>query len=386
LFLRLIGNLGEKLKPDVKVSPQNTLKYSTTLDNYPKSLTRVIKNRIILYSFKGVQGMEYLLGFDIGGTKTEVSLFQMNTGDGQFKVSCQGAITDIKLKYSKRMPTARKDGYESYLKNIVSLVETTLNENNLSIDSIDAIGLALPGSVHPQTKKMLNGNTLMLIGKDFVSDFSKALNFKKKISANNDASCFALAEALCGAGLKYQQSTGIPIKDQQSIGIILGTGCGGGLILGGKIIEGAKGGGGEIGHTTLVSEGHPCYCGRHGCAEQYLAGPAIEATMATRLSSQLKESPSSEEIFRLAKEGDTLALGVVKDYREKLADFLINLNNIYDPHYFVLGGGVSKQKLIYEDLESELSKKMFVAGITPNIYQHQLSDSAGGLGAAILTL
>lgn len=326
--------------------------------------------------------MEYLLGFDIGGTKTEVSLFQLNTGEGQFKVSYKDGQTDIKLICSKRMPTSREEGYETYLKNIVILTEEVLNENNLGIASVDGIGLALPGSVHPQTKKMLNGNTTMLIGKDFVSDFTKALGYKKKISANNDASCFALAEALCGAGLKYQEATGLPVKDQQSIGIILGTGCGGGLILGGKIIDGGKGGGGEIGHSTLVTDGHACYCGRHGCAEQYLAGPAIEKALFTRS----KEKLSSEEIFKKAQEGEAAALGIVNDYKQKLADFLINLNNIYDPHFFVLGGGVSKQSLIYEGLELELSKKMFVSGETPGVYQHQLSDSAGGLGAAIMTL
>ncbi|MFT6070071.1 MAG: fructokinase [Bacteriovoracaceae bacterium] len=331
--------------------------------------------------------MEYLLGFDIGGTKTEVSLFQLNSGDGQFNLAYQDRTTDIKLNYSKRMPTNRKNGYEAYLENIVALTKSTLEENNLSIDSIDGIGLGLPGSVHPQTKKMLNGNTRMLIGKDFISDFTKALNFKKKVSANNDASCFALAEALCGAGLKYQEETGVLVSSQQSIGIILGTGCGGGLINAGKIIEGGKGGGGEIGHFPLVTNGHSCYCGLHGCAEQYLAGPAIESSMKIRQSqADQKRLLSSEEIFSLASTGDSVALGVIGDYKERLAEFLISLNNIFDPHYFVLGGGVSKQSLIYENLESELSRKMFVTGRTPNIYQHQLSDSAGSLGAAIMTL
>lgn len=322
--------------------------------------------------------MEYLLGFDIGGTKTEVSLFRLRNGNSQFKVSYKNEITDLELCFSKRMPTASNEGYETYLKNICSLVEATLIENKLDIGSIDGIGLGLPGSVHPESKQMLNGNAKMFIGKDFVSDFSKAINFKNKISANNDASCFALAEALCGAGLKYQEETGIEVKDQQSIGIILGTGCGGGLILKGKIINGAKGGGGEIGHSTLVTNGTPCYCGRLGCAEKYLAGPALEATMGKNLG--------SEEIFKLAESGDSEALKVINNYRELLADFLTNLNNIYDPHYFVLGGGVSKQKLIYQTLEKDLSEKMFVTGIVPRVYQHQLSDSSGGLGAAIMTL
>ena len=330
--------------------------------------------------------MDHLLGFDIGGTKTEVTLFGMGGGDGEFKVSVGSSKSDIKPIASKRMPTARKDGYEAYLANLLQLIDDVLNEASIKVEDLIGLGLGLPGSVHPETGKMLNGNTHMMVGKDLGGDLRAALNFKKTIAINNDASCFALAEALCGAGLKYETDHGIPVEKQLSIGIILGTGCGGGLIFGGKILNGGKGGGGEIGHSTLISDGHPCYCGRHGCAEQYLSGPALEATMATRMYSQLEKRPGAAEIFKLADEGDPLALGVVKDYSQKLCDFLTNLNNVFDPHYFVLGGGVSKQALIYDGLEEELGKKMFVSGKVPNVYQHQLSDSAGVLGAAIMVL
>ncbi len=321
--------------------------------------------------------MEHLLGFDIGGTKTEVSLFALGGGDGDFKVSTKDGKSDLKVLASKRMPTSRQDGYETYLKNLLELIPAVTKEGSIEIDDLEGMGLGLPGSVHPETGKMLNGNTHMMIGKDVAGDIREALGFRSPIAVNNDASCFALAEALCGAGLKYEADHGLPISRQQSIGIILGTGCGGGLIYGGKILNGGKGGGGEIGHTTLVTDGHPCYCGRMGCAELYLAGPALEKNMPGK---------KATEIFELAEKKDPAALAVVNDYRQKLCDFLINLNNFYDPHYIVLGGGVSKQTVIYEGLEEELGKKMFVSGKTPNIYQHQLSDSAGVLGAAIMVL
>ena len=321
--------------------------------------------------------MEHLLGFDIGGTKTEVTLFKLGGGDGEFKVSTKAGKSDIKTIASKRMPTARDEGYETYLKNLNELIHSVLTDSSIEVSELLGIGLGLPGSVHPETGKMLNGNTHMMIGKDVVSDLRASLNFQNPIAVNNDASCFALAEALCGAGLKYESDHGIAVNKQQSIGIILGTGCGGGLISNGKILNGGKGGGGEIGHTTLVTDGHPCYCKRKGCAELYLAGPALEKNMPGK---------KATEIFELAAKEDPTALTVVNDYRLKLCDFLINLNNFYDPHFIVLGGGVSKQDIIYKDLEEEIGKKMFVSGKVPNIYQHQLSDSAGGLGAAIMVL
>jgi len=321
--------------------------------------------------------MEHLLGFDIGGTKTEVSLFALGGGDGEFKVSTSSGRSDLKVIASKRMPTARDEGYEPYLKNLLELISSVTNEASIKIEDLKGMGLGLPGSVHPESGKMLNGNTHMMIGKDVAGDLREALNFKAPIAVNNDASCFALAEALCGAGLKYETDHGLPVSKQQSIGIILGTGCGGGLINAGRILNGGKGGGGEIGHTTLITNGHPCYCGRLGCAELYLAGPAFEKNMPGK---------KATEIFELATKEDPAALAVVNDYRQKLCDFLINLNNFYDPHFIVLGGGVSKQELIYKDLEENLGKKMFVSGKVPNVYQHQLSDSAGVLGAAIMVL
>lgn len=320
--------------------------------------------------------MEHILGFDIGGTKTEITLFQVGSGSGEFQVSRQGKKSDIKTVASKRMPTDRDEGYDHYVNNLVELINTVSNEANIQISDIDGFGLGLPGSVHPETGKMLKGNTRMLEGKDIIGDLRSATGFSNSISVNNDASCFALAEALCGAGLKYEEDHGIPVERQQSIGIILGTGCGGGLILNGKILNGGKGGGGEIGHSTLITNGRDCYCGRKGCAEQYLSGPGLEKTASMK----------SAEVFEKAESGDDQAKAIVEEYRFQLSEFLTNLNNVYDPHFFVLGGGVSKQSLIYTGIEDLLGEKMFVQGKVPNVYQHQLSDSAGVLGAAIMVL
>jgi fructokinase len=236
---------------------------------------------------------------------------------------------------------------------------------------------------------MLNGNTMVLIGRDLVGDIRRKANLPEKVPmrAENDANCFALAEALCGAGLMHAKKSGIPVHAHVAVGIILGTGCGGGIVIQGRTVQGARGGGGELGHTILYKDGHQCYCGQSGCAEQYLSGPALESLMATRHYSQLGAAPlSAKEIFEKAQAGDPAALAVLKRYRNDLGRFLGSLTSIFDPHYFVLGGGLSLQPAVYENLSATLANHTFLPDSQVPVYQHQLGDSAGGLGAALLAL
>jgi fructokinase len=267
---------------------------------------------------------------------------------------------------------------------MVDLFNVVLSRASVTWQDVEGIGLALPGSIHPSTKKMINGNSGIFIDQPIADDLKKLLKNDIPIELENDASCFALAEAMCGAGQEFAQQTQKPIEQHQAIGIILGTGCGGGLISNGHLHPGAHGGGGEIGHSILISGGHPCYCGRRGCAEQYLSGPAIEAAYASRIYSQIEKRPSAKEIFEKAGESEPIALAIIKDYKKHLVEFLANLHAFYDPDYFVLGGGVSLQSLVYENLESELEKTVFLKGIRPKVFQHRIGDSAGTLGAACL--
>ncbi|MEN9827232.1 MAG: hypothetical protein RI953_2977, partial [Pseudomonadota bacterium] len=145
--------------------------------------------------------------------------------------------------------------------------------------------------------------------------------------------------------------------------------------------------GGELGHTILYRDGHQCYCGQSGCAEQYLSGPGIESLMATRHYSQLGPAPlTAKEIFEKAGASDPAAMAVVARYKNDLARFLGSLTSVLDPHYFVLGGGLSLQPSVYQGLSEAITNHTFLPDSRVPVYQHQLGDSAGGLGAALLAL
>lgn len=326
-----------------------------------------------------------IVGLDIGGTKVEAVLFEIADGHSDDE-TCLNLISpegnDIRLiqKKSQRIPTNRGDGYPRLVERITELIKEVAGRNKF-----DGIGIGLPGTVDPHTLKMLNGNTGIFIGQDFAGDLRAGFG-DIKININNDANCFALAEALCGAGRTYTTETGIAGHEQVAIGVILGTGCGGGAIIKGEILTGRHGGGAEIGHSTLYYDGRPCYCERRGCAEQYLSGPGLEAAYATRMYSQIDKLPKAKDIFNMAANKEPAALAVVADYKKHLALFLSNLTNIFDPDYFVLGGGVSSQKQIYAGLEEALYDLTFVKESRPKIYKHALSDSAGVIGAAISVL
>lgn len=135
----------------------------------------------------------------------------------------------------------------------------------------------------------------------------------------------------------YKRETGKEISSHIGIGIILGTGVGGGIVVDGKIFQGRNGGAGEVGHSIFKTGGHPCYCGRDGCVEQYLSGPAIEASFVSRMYSQIEKLPTTKEVFELARNLDPIAIAVVSRYQKDLRKFLLNLTNIFDPDYFVLG-------------------------------------------------
>jgi fructokinase len=176
------------------------------------------------------------------------------------------------------------------------------------------------------------------------------------------------------------------VNKQVSIGLILGSGFGGGVIVNGRAVTGRRGGAGEVGHMTLYADGYPCYCGRAGCAEQYLCGPALEAALNNRIYSQIEKRPSAAEIFKLYQAQDPIALAVVKRYKRDLAYFLGSLTCFLDPHYFVFGGGLSLQDVIYENLEVKIGENTYLPHDSIPVYKHKIGDSAGAIGAALVVL
>ena len=183
----------------------------------------------------------FKIGIDLGGTKTEGVLV-----DEEFQVIER-----------KRVPTNQDNGYESILETIQDLVGD-LKKNNEKT----SIGVCTPGALSKESGLIKNSNTQCLIGKDLKNDLEKILD--QEISIENDANCFALAEARLGAA-----------KNHDTVfGVIMGTGVGGGLVIDGKIHTGRTNIAGEWGHHSLHSEGNSCYCGHNGCVETYISGPA----------------------------------------------------------------------------------------------------------------
>lgn len=270
------------------------------------------------------------LGYDIGGTKTEIVLLNSSR----------------EILFQLREPTRRELGYDHILSVLKKLFDCCLIDQKITSKDISTIGLALPGTVDPRSQKMLIGNTQVLEGKDIKSDVLKTLGLHVPIWAENDANCFALAECHYGVGKN--------ISSQNMVGIILGTGVGSGIVLNGKIHSGRRGAAGEVGHTFLKKNNKECYCGQLDCAELYLSGEGF-------------------------KNCDII------EYKENLALFLAKLTNTLDPDYFVLGGGVSKTNELYSNLENLMKPHLFYKENSPPILKHQLTDSAGSIGAALLS-
>lgn len=304
---------------------------------------------------------KYYLGLDVGGTKVEGAVAQLNAKEHSIKV------------FSKRRIAAISTGNtDEFVSSLAGLINDLLADAKISSSNIKAIGVGLPGSLDPKTKIMMNGNTQFLIGHDIIKELKNKLNFNVPIFAQNDANLFTLAEAWGGAGIKFYQEKKIPFEEQIALGITLGTGVGGGLVSLGEIFNGAHGAALEVGHIGLDPLGHECYCGQRGCSETYLSGTA------------LNKISDSKKIFEKAKEGDVDALNILADYRKNLVHFLSILNNLFNPHYFVFGGGLSAQEMLFTDLKNDLGDNVFLSKkFCPEIYINQLGDSSGLFGAMI---
>lgn len=284
------------------------------------------------------------LGIDLGGTKIEAVLLD----------------DELNTLQRKRVQTPRND-YNAILESIISLV------NEIKSDS-QSIGICTPGAISKQSGLIKNSNTQCLIGKPLKEDLERALN--QPISMENDANCFAMAESKMGAAKGF----GIVF------GVIMGTGVGGGIIIDGKIHSGRTNIAGEWGHHTLYQNGNKCYCGRLGCVETYISGPALEKrwTELTRKNQSLKD-------IVMNIDNDS----AVKWKNEFLKNFgiaLANVIDILDPDAIVLGGGVSNIPFLYDEGKKMVYKNVFSDLVDTPILKNKLGDSAGVFGASLLTL
>jgi len=286
------------------------------------------------------------IGIDLGGTKTE------------------GILLDEELQVieRKRVSTNQSNGYGSILDTIKDLV----NELKQKSEDDTSIGVCTPGALSKKSGLIKNSNTQCLIGKDLKSDLEKILN--QEISIENDANCFALAEARLGAA-----------KNHHTVfGVIMGTGVGGGLVIDGKIHTGRTNIAGEWGHHCIKPNGNKCYCGRKGCVETYISGPSLEK----KWNELTNQNISVSEIIKNSQEN---AYKTWKnEFLENFGLSLANVIDILDPDVVVLGGGLSNIPFLYDEGRNLVYDNVFSDVIDTPILKNKLGDSAGVFGACIL--
>jgi fructokinase len=213
-----------------------------------------------------------------------------------------------------------------------------------------------------------NSNTLCLNGQPLQVELERILG--RKIQIENDANCFAMAEALSGAG-----------KGRKLVfGVILGTGCGGGIVYKNEVLMGLQNIAGEWGHMSINPAGPPCYCGQRGCVETYISGGGQEAAYAERFG-QRRSFTAIADAFQ---HGEPAALEFMPDFFRHFGRSMANLINVLDPDVVVLGGGVSNFDALYTRGIEEVAKHVFSDSLETPIVKNQLGDSAGVIGAALI--
>lgn len=300
--------------------------------------------------------MKPLWGIDLGGTKIECAVLD---ADNQLSVLAR-----------KRLPTEAHKGYKHIINQISKLVAEVATETGLSPHKI---GFATPGVLDPKTQTMKNCNTVCMNDQPMKQDLMEALGVPVELA--NDANCFALAEALMGAAPKAKPNAEVVF------GVILGTGVGGGVVVNGKVIGGRQGIGGEWGHNILVEDGDPCYCGKSGCVEKVIAGPALQKYYYELSGYQLT---LAEIMTRYETGNDPHATATIERLLELFGKAISVVINILDPDVIVLGGGVSNIQLLYTEGVERAKKYIFNPNPDLLIVKNELGDSAGVYGGALL--
>ncbi|TWA59665.1 fructokinase [Azospirillum baldaniorum] len=294
------------------------------------------------------------VGIDLGGTKTEgIAL---------------GAAGEERARV--RVPTPRGD-YGATVRTIADLV-ARLESATGSAGA--TVGIGIPGAVSPATGLVKNANSTWLIGKPFDQDMAEAL--KRPVRIENDANCLAVSEAADGAGA----GCGVVFA------AILGTGCGAGIVVDGHPLRGRNAIGGEWGHNPLpwpTDEERPgpaCYCGKSGCLETFVSGPAVTADHRRITGAHM----TAEAIAALAERGDAAAGDTLGRLVDRLARGLAGIVNVLDPDVIVLGGGLSNLEFLYDALPPAIARWAFTDSLDTPIRRAVHGDSSGVRGAAWL--
>lgn len=295
-----------------------------------------------------------LFGIDLGGTKIE------------------GVVVDAshpqRALCRLRLPTGRARGYAHILRQVARLVRAL--EAHSGVRRPRCIGFGTPGTTDPETGVLRNSNTACLNGRRLRDDLSRVLGVEARLA--NDANCFALAEAAFGAGRGRRVV----------VGLILGTGCGGGVVVGGRVLDGLHGIAGEWGHNPIPGERAPCYCGRRGCVETVISGPALEEHYRRLCGRRLRLA----QIAARAGAGERAAQATLRRLQAKFAQAIAAVINILDPDAVVIGGGVGNIDLLYsEATRRAVLRHVFNNALKTRFLRPALGDSAGVFGAALLS-
>ncbi len=292
--------------------------------------------------------MEATIGIDLGGTKIEGIVL----------------LADGTVAERERIPTEQEGGYDHIVERIAALIEKLRGRAG----GTRRVGIGTPGSLSARDGTLKNSNTLCLNGRPLRTDLERRLGHA--LCVENDANCFALAEARRGAA-----------RDGEVVfGVILGTGVGGGLVMNGRVWAGPQHIAGEWGHHSIDPNGPLCYCGQRGCVEKLLAGPALEASYRDAGGGEA----SAPAIATRARGGDKRATATLDAYLALFGRAMANLISVLDPSIVVLGGGLSNLDVLYDQGRDEVAARVFNDELRTPIRRNELGDSAGVIGAALL--
>lgn len=308
---------------------------------------------------------EYVFGVDLGGTTVKLGLFRRNSA----------------LLRKWEIPTRTEEAGKHILPDIAASLREKMDEESIRSEQVLGVGLGVPGAVLQGrfVKPCVNLNGW---GGDVAGELSALCGLPVK--AVNDANAAALGEMWKGGGEGYENV----------VFVTIGTGVGGGIIIGGKLLSGVHGAGGEIGHIKVqAGEDQACGCGKHGCLEQYASATGVAREARRRLEgdapSALRglEAVTAKEVFDCAKAGDALAMEVVNTFGEYMGKALACVSCVCDPDVFVIGGGVSAAgQIILDVVQAAFRRHAFPAAEDTRFALASLGNDAGICGAAKLIL
>ncbi len=294
------------------------------------------------------------IGIDLGGTKTE------------------GILIDEAGKELARNRIQTEKNYDGTISGIISIVkkfETDFGES-------ESVGIGMPGCVSSETALVKNANSIWLNGMPFKKDLEKQLS--RRVNLQNDANCFALSEAVDGAGKGHAVV----------FGVIIGTGTGGGISINQKVLAGKNNIAGEWGHVGLPNRSDDekkyvkqCYCEKSGCMETYVSGPGFASCFNLKHNTNY----DSHAILVEFKKNEKRAIEALDNYVDHLARGLSLVCNILDPDIIVLGGGMSNINYIYDHINTSLKKYIFSDTFNTKVVKNVHGDSGGVRGAAWLS-